>query len=306
MSNELGVAVVTSGPGGTNVITALLGAYQDSVPCIFISGQAKRKLTLYNSETPLRQLGIQEANIIPIVQSITKYSVMVNEPNKIRYYLEKAYAMAKTGRPGPVWLDIPLDVQSAEINVDNLDPYEEYAIPNTVCLENRDIEYVIDALKNAIRPVIVAGHGIRLAGGSSIFEKLINILKIPVVTPIMGIDLLSSDHEVNIGRIGTKGTRAGNFTMQNADLLLCIGTRLSIAVTGYEYELFAREAKIIVVDIDKGEHNKKTINIDKFIHADAKDFIVSLSENLNNWDSELYREWLCFCQNQKRKYPVCL
>jgi acetolactate synthase-1/2/3 large subunit len=306
MNNDLGLVVVTSGPGGTNVITALLGAYQDSIPCIFISGQGKRKLTIHNSGVPLRQFGIQEVNIIPIVQPITKYSVMINNPNEIRYHLEKSYAIAKFGRPGPVWLDIPLDVQSAEINVDDLDPYEGYTISNNLSLKNRDTEYVVDALKNAIRPVIVAGHGIRLAGGSLIFEELINLLKIPVVTPIMGIDLLPSNHKMNIGRIGIKGTRAGNFTMQNADFLLCIGTRLSIAAIGYEYELFAREAEIIVVDIDKEEHMKKTININKFIHVDAKDFLLSLLEKSKNWDTELHSKWLSFCQKQKKKYPVCL
>jgi acetolactate synthase-1/2/3 large subunit len=306
MKNDIGVALITSGPGSTNAITGLLGAFQDSIPCIFLSGQAKRGQTVYNSGIPLlRQLGVQEVNIIPIVETISKYAVMVNEPDKIRYYLEKAYFIAKSGRPGPVWLDIPLDVQNAEINVDKLMPYE--ASPRDLLNSlNKDVEYVINELKNAKRPVIIAGHGIRLAGSTSEFENLVNKLKVPVVTPIMGIDILPTMHGMNIGRIGTKGTRAGNFTMQNADLILSIGSRLSVSVVGHEYKSFARKAKVIVVDIDAEEHKKKTITIDKFIHSDAKDFIMQLLKHKIEWDQELHKEWLIFCQRQKERYPVCL
>lgn len=307
--NDFGVVLVTSGPGATNTITGLLGAYQDSIPCIFISGQAKRYQTVYNSGIPgLRQFGVQEANIIPIVESICKYAVMVNNPQKIRYHLEKAVYIAKSGRPGPVWLDIPLDIQSALVNEKELEGFVtlEHDVlikkePN--CLE---LEYVLEKLKNSKRPVIISGHGVRLADACKVLQNFVEEYKIPVVTPIMGIDTIETNHFCNIGRVGTKGTRAGNFAMQNADLIISIGSRLAVSVVGHEYELFAREASIIVVDIDDIEHMKKTIEIDKIILSDAKVFLEKISESSKKCCLGNYGEWLSICNNWKVKYPVIL
>ena len=309
MTNDLGVVLVTSGPGGTNTITGLAGAFQDSVPCLFISGQSKKSQTVYNSGIAgLRQFGVQEINILPIVESITKYVVLVNDPEMIRYYLEKAVYLARSGRPGPVWLDIPLDVQSALVNEDELVGFD----PNELELDYKtepneeEINELVEMLKDAKRPVVIAGHGITLSKAQ---EELIDLVKkhhIPVVTPIMGIDVINSDHQNYIGRIGTKGTRAGNFTMQNADLILSIGSRLSVSVVGHEYSLFAREAKVVVVDIDAEEHKKKTIVIDKFINSDAKQFLIRLDLALDARSVERSREWLDTCSAWKRKYPVCM
>lgn len=303
IKNDICVVLTTSGPGATNTITGLLDCYQDSTPVIFISGQAKSKQTVYNSGiSGLRQFGVQEANIIPIVQSITKMAIEVTDSRKIRYYLEKAVHEAKSERPGPVWLSVPLDIQSANVNPVELEGYfceEEKKIPS-----ERDICYVMEALSQAKRPVIIGGHGVRLAGGCELLGKLAEELKIPVVTPFMAIDILSGSHECNIGRIGTKGTRAGNFAMQNADLILSIGSRLSVSVVGHEYELFAREAKHIVVDISREEHMKRTIELDRMICCDAKAFLEEL--NRKEKDIPIYREWLETCQLWKEKYPVVL
>ena len=302
--NDIGVVLTTSGPGATNTITGVLDCYQDSIPVIFISGQAKRKQTVYNAEIDgLRQFGVQEANIIPIVQSITKYAVEVENPQKIRYYLERAIYEAKSGRPGPVWISIPLDVQSANIDAQELEAFEKTEdkdlMPST-----EDINYVIESLKIAKRPVIIAGHGIRLAKADGLLEKFVHMYKIPVVTPIMGIDVIAGDDICNIGRIGTKGTRAGNFAMQNADLIISLGSRLAVSVIGHEYELFAREAKKIVVDIDKIEHSKKTIKIDKLIYCDVGRFLENVC--LKEAEISTFDNWLDICRTWKAKYPVIL
>jgi len=306
--NDIGLVLVTSGPGATNTITGLLGSYQDSTPCIFISGQAKRKQTVYNSKVKgLRQFGVQEANIIPIVKSITKYAVMINEPDKIRYYLEKAVYMAKSGRPGPVWLDIPLDVQSAIIRENELIGFDSINdIEESIKVQptSEEIQYFFDSIRKAKRPIVIAGHGIRIADACTELKEFIRQYKIPVVTPIMGIDVLEYLDENYIGKVGTKGTRAGNFAMQNADLVISIGSRLAVSVIGHEYELFARKAKVIVVDIDENEHKKETIKIDKIIQADAKLFLKKI--NMIKYDDLEFIEWLVNCQNWKNKYPVFL
>lgn len=304
--NDLSVVLTTSGPGATNTVTGVLDCYQDSIPVIFISGQAKRKQTIYNSGiASLRQFGVQEANIIPIVQSITKYAVEVNEPKKIRYYLEKAVYEAKSGRPGPVWLSIPLDVQSANINANELESfYDKIPEADTILPLPEDLIYFSEALKQAERPVIIGGHGVRLGEACDLFDKFVTKYQIPVVTPIMGIDILESEHPCNIGRVGTKGTRAGNFAMQNADLIISMGSRLSVSVVGHEYELFAREAKIVVIDIDREEHTKKTIDIDRIIQCNIKDFLGNVSRYLDA--TILFDKWMHICQDWKKKYPVVL
>jgi len=307
--NDLGVVLVTSGPGVTNTLTGVVGAFQDSAPCLFISGQAKRRQTVFNEkEAKLRQFGIQEVNVIPIVESVCKFAIMINEPEKIRYYLEKALYLAKSGRPGPVWLDIPLDVQSAQIDEDNLRGFEPSELQenyrkNPTPAELSSVAYFLEKAK---RPVVIAGHGIRLANACNEFISFIEKFNLPVVTPIMGIDVIPTNHKNYIGRIGIKGTRSGNFAMQNADLILSIGSRLAVPVVGHEYKLFAREARVIVVDIDPEEHRKKTIHIDKFINADANIFIKDIQKYLKKGKIQISKIWLEKCWTWKKKYPVFL
>jgi len=252
----------------------------------------------------LRQFGVQEANIIPIVQSITKYAVLLNKPEDVKYELEKIVYIAKSGRPGPVWLDVPLDVQGALIESSNLrsfspDEIEKIKVKPT----DEELEHFEKLLRASRRPIIIAGQGIRIAKALDTFKEFIERFNIPVVTPYLGIDVLSSDHFLNIGRIGIKGTRAGNFAVQNSDLVISIGSSLHVGVIGFEYELFAREAKKVVIDIDRTAHLKKTINIDMYINSDAKEFLDCIKEfEIIHFDEN----WVPTCLKWKEKYPVCL
>lgn len=306
MRNDFGLVLVTSGPGATNTITGVLDCWQDSIPVVFISGQSKRKQTIINSGIEgLRQFGVQEANIIPIVESITKYAVEINNIKKLRYYLEKAVYMAKNGRPGPVWLSIPLDVQSADVDINDLEGFIPEEGTVKILPTNEELEYVSQKLQNAKRPVVIAGHGIRLSGACNEFSDFLLKHSIPAVTPVMGIDVLDGEHPCNIGRTGIKGTRAGNFAMQNADLIISIGSRLAVSVIGHEFEKFAREADVIVIDIDTIEHQKNTIgNIEKIINCDAKSFINLLEKSFQ--DDYERKGWLSICSNWRERYPVVL
>ena len=294
----LGCALVTTGCGGTNTITGLLHAWQDSTPCLFISGQCKRNETVRNSGLLLRQLGVQEADIVELVKPITKYAVMINEGREIRFHLEKALHEAISGRPGPVWLDIPLDVQTMIINPEELLGYEA----DDKREEKPSLDSLANALSQAIRPLIIAGHGVRLSNTISAFESFVHKYRLPVVCSRMGLDVMPTTDELYIGRIGNKGTRAANFAVQNADLLLVLGSRLSISSTGYSYDKFAPYASVYVVDIDDIEHKKGTVSIDSFIHCDLKDFFRCFPDlSYLTPDS-----WLNKCLEWKNTFPIYL
>lgn len=308
-SGKLGAVMVTSGPGSTNAITGLLEAWQNSIPCIFISSQAKTSQMAYFSNVPkLRQFGIQELNIIPIVQSLCKYSAIIEKPEDIRYQMEKAYDIAISKRPGPVWLDIPPDIASKTINPSQLSGHEKKQI---IIKSNKEIDSQIDQLIKLLqlskKPVIIAGGGIRLAGAVNEFIKFTNMLKIPVVVPEMGLDLLEFDNPYYVGHGGTKGQRSANIVLQNSDLIIAIGSRLAVPFIGHEYDKFAPNAKKIVVDIDKMEHLKKTIKIDLFIESNAKQFINKFSDRIISQQVKLnYNHWLSNCQKIKEKYAIYL
>ena len=279
-TENFGVGIFTTGPGSTNTITGLAGAWQDSVPCLFISGQVKlAEASSQSGIKKLRQFGVQELDIIPIVESITKYAVTITQPEKIRYELEKAVYIAKSGRPGPVWVEIPMDVQSAKISQD-LEKFETKQSDKPKINENQ-IKLIVELLRNSKRPIIISGQGVRIAGAMKILTKLVKLFKIPVVTPYLGIDTIRHDEESYIGKTGVKGERAANIAMQNSDLILSIGSSLHVSVIGYNYKQFGREAKKIIVDIDEISHKKKTIKIDQFVHADAKDFLDILIKKIN-------------------------
>jgi len=308
ISGNLGTALVTSGPGATNTITGVLGAWQDSTPCLIISGQAKKEQTInYSKIKWVRQLGTQEGDIIPIIQSITKLSVLISDPNKIKYYLEKAIYTAKSGRPGPVWLDIPLDVQSVLIDETKLIGFNPSEIPKIKTKPtDKEINNVIKILKTSTKPLFIIGNGIRLSNSVKEFLKLVEISKIPVVNTLMGVDVIDYNHPFYIGRGGTKGQRAANIAIQNADLIISIGTRLAIPFTGHNFKEFAPKAKIIVIDIDPKEHSKKTIKIDKIIISDAKEFINKLTKNITKIKFNFNDNWAKECVKLKYNYPVCL
>lgn len=297
-NNDYGIVCTTTGCGSTNAITGLLEAWQDSVKCVFISGQVNKEQTSYMSDTPLRQFGVQEANIVEIVKSLTKYAVMVTEPEMIAYHLDKAIHLCSTGRPGPVWIDIPLDVQGAYIDTTSL---KRYTPP--IQATNVNLKDFGDLLGSSERPIILAGNGIKLADAKNEFLQFVQKYNIPVVSTYLGIDLITHQNPLMIGCVGVKGTRAGNFALQNSDLVISIGTRLSIPTIGYKYHFFAREAKIVVVDIDSDEHQKKTIDIDTFIHADAKDFLeASILANISKLPQS--EQWVNTCSEWKNKWKV--
>jgi len=304
--NSYAAVMTTSGCGATNAVTGLLDAWQDNTPVFFISGQVKKKETVHNSHLALRQVGVQEANIIDIVESISKYSVMINDPKDVSYHLEKAAYLAISGRPGPVWLDIPQDVQGAIVNISDMIHFDssEFEEIHKTDITDEDILSVYDCLKKAKRPIILAGNGVRLGSATQIFSTFYKNYKIPVVTSYLGLDLLPNDDPYYVGRIGIKGDRAGNFAVQNSDLVVVLGSRLSVALTGFEYELFARDSKIIVIDIDPIEHQKGTVKIDNLINGDVKVFLAKMNSHpppTVNRD-----QWILKCQYWCKHWPVAL
>lgn len=307
-SGRLSVVCVTSGPGGTNAITGVLGGWLDSIPMFVISGQVKRATTTWSTDVPLRQLGDQEYNIISSVEPMTKYAVMVTKPEDIRYHLEKALYLAMNGRPGPVWLDIPLDVQAAIIETDELRGFmpEELAKKENPYWDKTGVEEILNKVKEAKRPVILAGTGIRIAGAREDFIKAIEKLQIPVVTAWNAHDLLWEDHPLYCGRPGTVGTRGGNFVVQKSDLLISLGCRLNIRQISYNDHDFARNAYKIIVDIDENELEKPTITVDMPIHANVKDVLEAICSSDYLADNEEHIRWLTWCKQINRRYPAVL
>ncbi len=305
-TNNIGVALVTSGPGSTNAVTGVAGAWIDSVPVLILSGQVKRKDLM--TEKGVRQMGIQEVDIISIVKNITKYAVTVMNPDKIRYHLEKAVFLARSGRPGPVWLDIPLDIQGAQIDEESLQsflPQEKIAYTDEKKVEKL-VSKTIKFLNASERPVILAGNGIRLSKAIEGFLSLINILGIPVQTTWKAIDLLGEDHQLFFGRPGSIASRYANFVQQNSDFIMTIGARLDFGQVGYNYKSFAPMAKKIIVDIDKTEIKKLDMNIDAEICADAELFIRSFLRQSSAVKAKDRSAWLKRCREWEKKYPVVL
>ncbi len=275
---------VTTGPGGINALNGVYGAWTDSIPMIVISGQVKRATCLATTPVPgLRQLGDQEGDIIPMMRGITKYAVVVERPEDIAWHLDQALYLATSGRPGPVWLDIPIDVQSASIDPATL---QRFVPALESAAASADDIAVIERLRTAKRPVILAGTGVRAAGATTEFEAVIRRLGIPVTTAWTH-DLIASDDPLFCGRPGTIGTRAGNFTVQNADLVLILGSRLNIRQVSYNWQAFAPRAFKIQVDIDPAELQKPTVKPDMAVTADLKLFLAALRRRLENWASRL-------------------
>ncbi len=303
MKNGIGAAMFTTGCGSTNAVTGVLDAWQDNLPCIFISGQVKRKETSRNirPKTHLRNFGVQEADIISIVENITKYSKMINEPNDIYKELEKAYHIAVSGCPGPVWLDIPLDVQAAPVTKKRWSGLSKVNSPYKSKL-SKDIKKITNLLKKSERPILVIGNGLRLAKVEKEFSDLVKNWKIPVVSSYLAIDVFPNSHNYHIGTLGTKGNRAANFAIQNSDLVIGFGCRMSVPLTGFEYHTFAREAKICIIDINKSEHKKDTIRIDSFINQDLSLLVPKLPriDNQSKW-----KKWLKKTMEWKKNWPVC-
>lgn len=303
-SGDLCVTNVTTGPGGTNAITGVLGQWCDSIPAIYISGQVKESTTISSCpELPLRQLGDQEVDIISIVKPITKYAEMVKDPYEIKYYLDKAIYYALNGRPGPVWLDIPLNVQGAIVEEEKLKGFYPENLREDEELLNREVDILLNKIYTSQRPVIYVGNGVRLAGKVDEFINIAEKLNIPVVTAISGSDIIWHDHPLCYGKPGICGDRIGNIMVQNADLLLIIGTRLSIRQLSYAYELFAPKAYKVMVDIDFAELNKPTLSIDLKIQADIRDFIHVLRNKISVPLLPEFSTWIKWGREIEKQLP---
>jgi acetolactate synthase-1/2/3 large subunit len=304
---DIGVAVVTTGPGGTNTLTGVLGQWHDSVTALYISGQVRYDTTVASTGLPLRQLGDQEADIVAIVSPITKYAVMVTDPLSVRYHFEKAVHLARCGRPGPVWLDVPLNVQGALVDEDALTGFEPDPAPLfDEALARTQVAELVERLKTAERPVLLGGSGVRTAGAVEAFLHLADRLAIPAVTAWNAHDLMCEEHPLYAGRPSTVGDRAGNYAVQNSDLLISVGCRLNVRQIGYEFAAFAREAYKVVVDIDPVELRKPTIHPDLPVHADAGFFMRALTGALEGATLPDRSGWLTWCLERKRRYPVVL
>jgi len=300
INENLGVAMVTTGPGATNAVTAVAGAWIESVPLLVISGQVKRADLLRGA--PLRQKGVQEVDIVSVVEPITKYAVTIERPEDIRRELERAVFLARDGRAGPVWLDVPLDVQGAPIDPDVLEGWQADRAP-VAAIDPAVLAQVCNLLEGAQRPLILAGHGVRLSGAASAFRELIESLGVPLVTTWNAMDLLPYEHSLYVGRPGVVALRAPNFAIQNADLLITIGCRLDNIITAYAPRDFARNARKVVVDVDANEIAKLDMNIDVAINSDAGAFIEALAASLGSADFR--REpWLARCADWKARYGV--
>ncbi len=308
MHNKIGAVCVTTGPGGTNAITGVVGGWLDSIPMLVLSGQVRYDTTARSTGLGIRAMGDQEFDICKAVDSMTKYCEMVINPTDIKYCLEKALYLAQTGRPGPCWLDIPLNVQGAFIETEELRSFDP-----TECIDEKPvkpsketIEKIIRKIKEAKRPVINAGNGIRISGGYPEFCELVEKLNIPVVTGWNSIDLIEDKHPLYVGRGGIMGDRAGNFAIQNSDLVLSLGSRLSIRQVGYNFKTWAREAYTIVVDVDSEELKKPTIHVDMPVCADVKELMQMLNETLGDTKLDTDSFWLEKCAHWKETYPVVL
>jgi acetolactate synthase I/II/III large subunit len=311
VTSDLGVALVTTGPGGTNSITGVAGAWLDSTPCLFISGQVKRPDL--KGTSGLRQLGVQEVDIVSLVAPITKYAVTVTDPSSIRYHLEKAVYLARRGRPGPVWIDVPLDVQAAPIDESTLPKFEPE--PETAALfdESRmreQVAQVVELLNQSERPLLLAGSGIRLARAGSDFLALVDRLAIPAeAATSLGIDLMPGDHPLFFGRPGPIAPRYANFILQNCDLLIAVGARLDMAMTAYAHEKLARGAKKVMVDIDPAEIAKMKTTIHVPVQADAGAFLrefLKRTEPNSEYRPRDCSAWISRCRQWRERYPVVL
>ncbi len=302
VKGSVGAVCLTSGPGSTNAIPGLAEAWVDSAPVLIISGQVHKKHTTYNANPGLRTLGTAEINIVPIVKPITKYAVMINNPREIKFHLEKALFLAKNGRPGPVWLDIPHDVQSAMIELDKL---KSFKVPKQKKQEGKlKIEQVMKLLLASKKLIIVAGHGIRQSDAINDFKLLVNSLKIPVVLTRLGIDLLPYSNEFNMGLGGIKGTRYCQKITKSADLVIVLGARLAIPFIGLNKEAFSKKAKIVAVDIEKSELQKRNVKIDLKIHADVAIFIRKFMQKSSGNNFPEWKVWTIACQKLKRENPM--
>ena len=304
-SNHLGVVLVTTGPGSTNAITGVASAWIDSTPLLVVSGQVKT--SNLRRHTRVRQMGVQEVDIISLVKPITKYAVTVMESKKIKYHLQKAISLATTGRKGPVWIDIPLDIQGCLVETDHLIPYKTPACDFDDPVLPKKAQDTLSLLDRSERPVILVGNGVRLSNGGELFHQLIDKMKIPVLTTWKAGDLMYEEHPLYCGKPGAVGQRGANFTQQNADWIMTLGARLDLCQVAHNYANFARAARKVVVDVDAAEINKLKycgIHVDVEVPSDVNRFMQHLMLQLEEYNLSDYAHWLARCRSWQQRYPV--
>lgn len=315
INNKMAALCVTTGPGGTNAITGVVGAWLDSVPMFVLSGQVRydttaRYMSQFVDGLPIRAIGDQEFDITKAVGCMCKYATMIEDPMQIRYALEKGFHLAVTGRRGPAWIDIPVNFQGMIIETDDLKGYDELEddVNMPIPVETEQVKNVLEIIRDSKRPVLYAGNGIRLSEGYDTFRKVVDKLGIPVVTCWDSIDAIEDENDLYVGRGGMMGDRAGNFAVQNSDLVLAVGNRLSIRQVGYNWKTWARDAYVIDVDVDPAELKKSTIHVDMPVCADAKNFFEVMYEIVSNYDATVFKndEWIKKCQHWKSAFPVTM
>lgn len=311
VANKPAIAMVTAGPGAINALNGVVGAWVDSSPMIVISGQSNLSIVQYAEKTDIRQFGVQGISIRKMVTPITKYFVTVDDTARIGEYVAEAWKQVTTGRSGPVWIEVPIDMQRAEVPQSVVDAYgppmevkTEISQSSPELLEK--VKDVYERIAKAQRPLFIFGQGVRLSGGISAFEAVIKKIRIPLLTSRLGLDIITSDHPLYTGRPGTYGERSANFAVQNADLIIAIGSRLTVSLTGYNVKDFGRNAEKIVVDIDQKELDKPDLNIVLPVLADAKQFLTELAKFADSKPDIERPEWVAICQNWRKKYPVVL
>lgn len=326
--NKIAALCVTTGPGGTNAMTGVVGGFLDSIPMLVISGQVRYDTSARSTGLPLRAMGDQEFDITKSAAAMTKYCEMITDPKQIRYCLEKAYYLATTGRPGPCWIDIPVNYQGTYIETEELEGFDpkEYEANLAPSIKDEDVDAIIEKIRTAKRPVFYAGNGIRISGGFETFKRIVELLGIPVATCWDSIDAIYDEHPLYVGRGGIMGDRAGNFAVQNSDLVFASGNRLSIRQVGYNWTTWAREAYVIVNDVDEAELKKPTLHVDMPVWGDAKELLEKMEKKLLAMKAEgkltgsytapdgkrytdcLFNggEWISRCQQWKHNYPVVL
>lgn len=304
MKNKPALTIVTAGPGSVNAMNGVVGGYTDSAPMIVISGQAALSFVQYQEETKIRQFGVQGINIKPLVENVTKYFITIDDPQKVAYYLEKAYHEATTGRPGPVWLDVPLDIQKMEVDEKFLEKYVPEKEPEGRVSLRQAVKQAYKVLETAKRPVFLVGQGVSLAGAREVFYEYAHKVRIPVITARLGIDLMETDSDLYVGRPGNYGERSANFAIQNADVILSIGCRLASSLVGHNPRMFGKNAYIYVVDIDQKELDKPGVRVAYKAKLDCREFLLKMKEELAGYTLPSYEDWVTQCNIWKKKYPV--
>lgn len=304
ITNKPALVLVTAGPGSVNAMNGVVGGYTDSSPMIVISGQAALSFVQYQEETKIRQHGVQGINIKPLVENVVKYFITIDDPQKIEYYLEKAYHEATTGRPGPVWIDVPLDIQNTQVDLKYLEKYVPEKIPEGRVTLKQAVKQAYKLLSEAKRPVFLVGQGVSLSGARRVFYEYVNKVRIPVITARLGIDLIESDNDLYVGRPGNYGERSANFAIQNADVIISVGCRMASSLVGHNPKEFGKHAYLYAVDIDQKELDKPGAKIDYKAKLDCKDFFEKMLDEIDNYDLPSYEEWIAVCNEWKNKYPV--